>query len=150
MSIILKSLYLYGMSIFVKPKPSSLELADFFQHKVITDDHWNNKTDGTVLIEFFDVNDIKKENKIGYISYRVKVGQVGLFFLDKEYRNRGLGKQILTQVIEDMKNYGVTEIWAVTTENHPFWSNVYNKSFSFYEYKQLHPTVTGTGYKMRI
>jgi GNAT superfamily N-acetyltransferase len=112
------------------------------------DDKWNKKTDGDVQIEFY--TDIDKINKIGFISYRVKVGQVGLFRLDEEYRNRGLGKQILTQVIEDMKNHGTTEIWAVTTENHPFWSNVYNKSFSWYEYKQLHPSVTGSGYKMKI
>lgn len=146
MSILLKSLYTYGRSFFVKPSP--LVLTDFFQNKVITDDVWNNKTNGNVEIDFY--NDINKINKIGFISYRVKVGQVGLFFIDKEYQNRGLGKQILTHVIEDMKNHGVTEIWAVTTENHPFWSNVYNKSFSWYEYKQLHPTVTGTGYKMKI
>ena len=146
MSMLIKSLYMYGASIFLKPSP--LILSDFFQQTVIMDDKWNKKTDGDVQIEFY--TDIDKINKIGFISYRVKVGQVGLFRLDEEYRNRGLGKQILTQVIEDMKNHGTTEIWAVTTENHPFWSNVYNKSFSWYEYKQLHPSVTGSGYKMKI
>ena len=150
MSILLKSLYFYGMSIFVKPKPSSLLLADFFQHKVITDDNWNNKTNGNVLIDFYDVNDIKQEKKIGYISYRVKVGQIGLFFIDMKYQNRGLGKQILEHVIEDMKSHNVTEIWAVSTKNHSFWSNVFNKSFTFYDSRQLHPSVTGFGYKMKI
>jgi GNAT superfamily N-acetyltransferase len=153
MSILLKSLYLFSCTLFAKPKPLPLVLSDFYQHKVVTDDFWNKKTNGNVLIKFFDVNDvndIKQKNKIGYISYRVKVGQVGLFFLDKEYQNRGLGKQILTQVIEDMKSHNVTEIWAVTTKEHPFWSNVFNKSFSFYDSRQLHPSVTGFGYKMRI
>lgn len=87
MFIILKSLYLFSCTLFSKPKPISLVLSDFYQHKVVTDDHWNDKPNGNVSIEFFDVNDIKQENNIGYISYRVKVGQIGLFFLDNEYHN---------------------------------------------------------------
>ena len=150
MSNLLKSLYLFSCTLFSKPKPLPLVLSDLYQHKVITDDDWNNKTNGNVLIEFFNVNDMKQENKIGYISYRVKVGQIGLFFIDKEYQNRGLGKQILTQVIEDMKLNNVTEIWAASTKDHPFWSNVFNKSFTFYDSRQLHPSVTGFGYKMKI
>jgi hypothetical protein len=73
---------MYGLSLFIKPSP--LILSDFFQHKVITDDNWNNKTNGNIQIDFY--NDIDKINKIGYISYRVKVGQVGLFFINKEYQ----------------------------------------------------------------
>jgi GNAT superfamily N-acetyltransferase len=80
----------------------------------------------------------------------LKLVKLDYFFINKEYQNRGLGKQILTQVIEDMKAHNVTEIWAVSTINHPFWSNVYNKSFSWYESKQLHLSVTGFGYKMKI
>ena len=75
MSIILKSLYLYICTLLYanpKPQPQPLlltlpqplphNLSDFYQYKVITDNHWNNKI-----------------NKIGYI---------GLFYIDKEYHNR--------------------------------------------------------------
>ena len=144
--MLIKSLYLYGLSLFVKPKP--LNLTDFTQVKVIKDDHWNKIPESDIRIDFYDK--LKNDTYAGYISYRAAVGQVGLFFLEKDYRERGLGKQILSQTIEDMKNFETTEIWAVSTENHSFWSNVYNKSFSWYEYKQLHPSVTGSGYKMNI
>jgi hypothetical protein len=48
------------------------------------------------------------------------------------------------------KSHNVTEIWTVATQDHPFWSNVFNKSFTFYDSRQLHPSVTGSGYKMKI
>lgn len=143
-----KDLYLFSCTLFKKPKPIPLNLSDFYQHKVIKDDSLNNKPDGGVLIDFY--SDFNKTNKIGYISYRVKVGQNGLFFIDKEYQNRGLGKQILSQVIDDMRANNVTEIWAVTTREHPFWSNVFNKSFHWYDSRQLYPSVSGFGYKMKI
>jgi hypothetical protein len=41
-------------------------------------------------------------------------------------------------------------ILTVTSQDHPFWSNVFNKSFSWYDEYKLHPTVTGAGYKMKI
>jgi len=127
-----------------------LELKNFTQIKTITDDvHNNNLPNGYITIKLYD----KLNNNMyaGYISYRVYIGQVGLFVLEKEYRDRGLGKQILSQTIEDMKNHNASHIWAVTIDdNHPFWSNVLNKSFQWYDIKQLHPTVTGCGYKMKI
>jgi len=49
-----------------------------------------------------------------------------------------------------MKEFNTTHVWAVTTDDHPFWSNVYNKSFQWCEWKKLHPSVTGSGYKMEI
>ena len=54
MSILLKSLYLFSCTLFAKPKPLPLVLSDFYQHKVIKDDLWNNKPDGDVLIDFFN------------------------------------------------------------------------------------------------
>ena len=50
--------------------------------------------------------------------------------MKEKYQNRGLGKQILAKVIYDMKANNISEIWAVTTDDHPFWSNVWNKSFT--------------------
>ena len=148
MSLLLKSLYLTCLSLFAKPKPLPLNLSDFKQVKVIKDDYWNNIPESDIRIVFYDK--LTNDTYAGYISYRAAVGQVGLFFLEKDYRERGLGKQILTQTIEDMKKFGTTDIWAVTIDDHPFWSNVFNKSFKYYEMKQLHPSVTGSGYKMQI
>jgi GNAT superfamily N-acetyltransferase len=131
------------------PNPIPLILSNFTQIKVINNDNNdNNYNYNKIRINYYDK--LNNNTYAGYISYRPTVGQVGLFFLEKSYQNRGLGKQILLQTIEDMKKYNTTEIWAVTTENHPFWSNVFNKSFSWYEYEQLHSSVTGSGYKMKI
>ena len=49
-----------------------------------------------------------------------------------------------------MNEFNTTHIWAVTLENHEFWSNVFNKSFQWHDMKELHPSVTGSGYKMKI
>jgi N-acetylglutamate synthase-like GNAT family acetyltransferase len=82
------------------------------------------------------------------IRYKLFVGQIGLFYIDKEYRNCGLGKQILDKVIMDMEDYGVEEVWAVTSKNHEFWSNVYKKSFTYKD--PVHSTVRGSGYICKI
>ena len=73
--------------------------------------------------------------------------QIGLFYIDEKYRNIGLGKAILDNVIKDMKENNITQVWAVTSKDHPFWHNVYNKGFRYYD-KNLHPSVTGYGYKL--
>ncbi len=105
-------------------KPMKLE--DFKEIRTVTDDNWNKIKNGNINLEYFD----KNNNSIGYIDYRVNVGQIGLFFItNHSYINRGLGKQILEKAIKEIKLYKVKEVWAVTTDNHPFWSNVWNKSF---------------------
>ena len=98
---------------------------------------------GGVLLEYYD-----KDVRIGYIRYYITTGQIGLFFINNEYQHRGLGKQILSKVIEDMKTYHCEEVWAVTSKNHSFWSNVYNKSFEYRD--PAHPTVGGDGYFMKL
>jgi GNAT superfamily N-acetyltransferase len=103
-------------------------------------DHFVYKKPGGILLEYYNNKDVK----IGYIRYYITTGQIGLFFIDKEYQNRGLGKQILSKVIKELKNNNCEEVWAVTTKNHTFWSNVYNKSFVPRD--PAHPTVTGDGY----
>ena len=99
---------------------------------------------GGVYLEYYNQKDVK----IGYIRYYLTTGQIGLFFLDNEYQNRGLGKQILSKVITELKENQCEEVWAVTTTNHTFWSNVYKKSF-VHRYP-AHPTVGGSGYVMDI
>lgn len=104
---------------------------------------WVKNKPGGVLLEYYD-----KDIRIGYIRYYITTGQIGLFFIENEYQHRGLGKQILSKAIEDMKTNNCEEVWAVTSTNHPFWSNVYNKSFVYRN--PAHPTVGGNGYFMKL
>lgn len=121
--------------------PSLLTLSNLTQTRVCSHDEWNNIADSEFTVNFFH-----KETDIGYIRYRAGVGQIGQFYLEKSYRGRGLGKQILQQTIRHMHEFNQTHVWAVTSHNHPFWSNVFNKSFQWRESGQLHPSVSGYGY----
>lgn len=135
--------------IFTKPlQPVRLDISNFRQEKMIDNDCYNGISNNRIIIKFYDNN---KDNRyVGFITYRINNGQIGLFSIEETYQNRGLGKQILLQTIEDMKKNNITEIWAVALQGHPFWSNVFNKSFQWYEENQLHPSVRGHGYKMKI
>jgi len=105
---------------------------------------FKNRKPGGILLEYYNYDDVK----IGYIRYYITTGQIGLFFLDDEYQNRGLGKQILSKVIEELEANHCEEVWAVSTTNHSFWSNVYQKAFVFR--KPAHPIVGGNGYFMKL
>src|SRR5579883_2530107 len=48
-------------------------------------------------------------NGIGGIRYDVKSGQIYSFQLGSEYRNQGLGKQILNKAINDMREQKLDE-----------------------------------------
>ena len=123
-----------------------LYLSNFTQLKTINNDSWNNIPNGEIHIEFYDK--LNNNRYAGFINYRNYVGQVGVFVLTEQYRNRGLGKQILTQTIKDMKEHKCTLVWAVTIQGHAFWSNVYGKKFKWAD--KLHPSVSGDGYIMEI
>jgi len=86
------------------------------------------------------------EKSIGYINYRTGTGQIGYFFINENYRNKSLGKQILLNAILDMKNNKI--VWTIASHNHPFWSNVFNKSFKYSE--RPHMSVTGSGYLLHL
>lgn len=89
--------------------------------------------------------------EIGFISYRLHTEQIGLMQLDATYRNQGIGKRMLTTAISNIKRYGTTNVvFAFTSQDHPFWSNVYNNSFSWRAMGQLHWSITGHGYIMPI
>ena len=137
------TLRLATISTLIKPLP--LNFTDIKQVKLISNDTWNNIPFGYYNVEFYSF-----DKKIGTITYRIGTGQIGLFYIDTEYRNKGYGKKILTQVISDMQKYNTTHIWAVTSKNHPFWSNVFNASFKWYDSGELHTSVKGYGYKMKI
>ncbi len=147
-------------------KRTKLDIKNFKEVKIKIDDTWNKVKNGETWVYYYeknfdtsklaidtiknrhDLENICYKNCIGYINYRTGTGQIGLFYINKKYQNRGLGKQILKKVMIDLKEHNNKTLWAVTSENHPFWSNVYAKSF---EYKiRLHPSVTGSGYLLNL
>lgn len=94
---------------------------------------------GGVMVEYYNGDD-----KVGYIRYYITTGQIGLFFINKPYQKRGIGKQILLKIIKELKENNCDECWAVTTEGHSFLSNVDDQSFTYRD--PVQPTVTGGGY----
>lgn len=141
------AIFVAGLIYLCKPNENKekLNLEQYREEVTINDDDWNKIPNGEIVRRYYD-----NENKeIGMISYRHIVGQIGLFFIwDDKYRNRGLGKQILNRAINDMRNNKTTSVWAITSENHTFWSNVFNKSFQWK--KRPHSSVTGSGYLMLL
>lgn len=135
---------LWKKNIFAKNILSPLHINDFKERKIVTNDTWNKIDNGSIKLKYYDEFNIE----IGYITYKLHVGQIGIFVFDKKYRNRGLGKQILLKVIKDMKSNQVKEVWTVTRDDHPFWSNVFNNSFI--KRDSVHMSVSGSGYFMKI
>jgi hypothetical protein len=142
----------------IKPKP--LDISMFNEIRIVRDDKWNKVTDGEISLCYFDKSydtsllditnvDETQFKSVAYINYRIGTGQIGLFFINKhDYQNRGLGKQILLSVINEMRLNNRKSVWAITSYEHPFWSNVFNKSFI--KSKRPHLSVTGSGYVMRL
>ena len=136
------------------PPPIPLQINDFKEKRYVSSETPLSHPDyhdlfvhgkpGGIMLEYYN----KKYEKIGYIRYYITTGQIGLFFIDKEYQNRGLGKQILSKVIDELEANHCEEVWVVSTDNHPFWSNVYNKSFT--HRKPAHRSVGGSGYYMKL
>jgi hypothetical protein len=129
-----------------------LKLGDF-DEKITTRYYiWENEThyDSTRRTYFTKTNQPKE---IGYIQYNKCSGEIELFFIyhqkSYQYTNKGLGKQILKVAIDDIKDYNSSDIvWAVTTKDHPFWSNVWNKSFTYAD--PVHKKLMCDGYLMEI
>jgi len=77
-------------------------------------EYFVNRKPGGILLEYYD-----KDKRIGYIRYYITTGQIGLFFIDKEYQNRGLGKQILSKVIEELHLFSFQ-----TPIKNIYWNNI--------------------------
>lgn len=136
--------YIFPVSLFIKRK-TPLDINNFeecrynsYEKSELTDYFVNNKPGG-IMLEYY-----QEDRRVGYIRYYITTGQIGLFFIEKPYQNRGLGKQILTKVIKELQENNCDECWVVTTKGDNFWSNVYNKSFTYRD--PAHSSVTGNGY----
>lgn len=84
---------------------------------------------------------------IGEINFRHTNGQIGILVIDEKYRNLTIGTQLLKKAREDIiKNGTAKEIWAVTSKEHQYWSNIPGMKWREPAYK----TVTGSGYYVNI
>lgn len=114
----------------------------------VSDDEWNNVKEGNVRRTYFTKG--IRPTELGYIDYRVATGQIGLFFIyDKKYHNNGLGKQMLTRAIDDIRTHGTAStVWGVTEYTHPCFKNMWGGIATWQ--KPAHNSVTGTGYSIDL
>ena len=129
--------------------PQSLSLTlDFNEVIHGSDDEWNNVPGGNIRRTY--LTKTTPPTVIGYIDYRVATGQIGLFFIhDEAYCHNGLGKQMLTRAITDIRTHGTaTTVWGVTSQNHPCFSNIWNKRAVWKN--PAHFSVTGDGYPIEL
>ena len=84
----------------------------------------------------------KRHKEIGYIEYKPHIGKICLFFITNErYQNRGLGTQILDNVIDDFRKHQIKRVWLVTNKcPHPFWER---NGFSYTEHPDSSVTMHG-------
>ena len=130
---------------FSKHQPP-LYLSDFYEKRTVKDDNWNIIKNGEITLEYFkDKDDIKP---VAMIRFRPGVGQIGIIGIwEKSYRRKGLGKQMLAKAINEIDEWGMVDtVWAISTKDHPFWSNVFNKAFV---YKSLANYNCGYYYKFK-
>jgi len=98
---------------------------------------------GTKIIDIYS-----EEKNIGLVQYNNLTGEIGMLLIHETFRNMGLGKFILKNIIDEMKVHEIKEVWAISNKKHNFWSNVNNKSFSFRS--PVHSTTKHGGFYMRL
>ena len=98
---------------------------------------------GTKIIDIYS-----EEKNIGLVQYNNLTGEIGMLLIHETFRNMGLGKFILKNIIDEMKVHEIKEVWAISNKKHNFWSNVNNKSFLFRS--PVHSTTKHGGFYMRL
>ena len=138
----------YRLKFKMVPK---LELLNFKQVQLIYND---NDPKSYCRTEFFDKSNDKY---VGMIIYRLASGEICNFHIIDEYRYQGLGKQIIKQTINHMKEYNTPYIWVDMNKRlnkmHYFWSNVKIDETNFKwcdENKLFNTSQNGTGYQMKL
>jgi hypothetical protein len=155
MNSIISNLYKYLPKIIRREfiELPKLELSNLKQTQLIYN---NNDPKSYCRVEFSDKSNDKY---VGVIVYRLASGEISNFHIMDEYRYQGLGKQIITQTINHMKEYNTPYIWVGSNKRldklHYFWSNVVidRKNFKWCdgdENKLFNTSLNGTGYQMKI
>jgi hypothetical protein len=98
---------------------------------------------GEIVVHYYDNNE-----NFGLSQHNINTGEIGMIIINREYRGKSLGKQIVTNIIEDMKVNKVKEVWVKAPHNHDFWANVFNKSFTFRA--PISPEKDSRGYFMKL
>lgn len=89
-----------------------------------------------------------EEESIGLVQYNINTGEIGMMIIHQKFRNIGLGKYILNNIIDEMKINNIKEVWAISNKKHEFMRNVNNKSFT-YRYP-VHPTTIHGGFYKKL
>ena len=122
----------------IYPK-EKLNLSDFYQIRIVIDDTYNKVKDGNIWLCYFDKkypidtidtklikdrDDVEKiaHKSIGYVSYKVTTGQIGLFFIKKDYQieREIVINQPKTEVfnyIKSLRNQDNFSKWATMDPN---------------------------------
>ena len=121
----------------------SINYDNLFEIRKVSDDEHNNVKNADIWCTYYYMN-----KEIGYINYRISVGQIGHFWLDPEFRNKGIGKEIFKNIIKEMKYNNLSEVWCVCSKDNVFWKNVFNQKMIWKD--PVHKSVTGHGYILKI
>lgn len=70
---------------------------------------------------------------VSLINYNISNGEIIYINVNEKFRSNGIGKKMLYDCINDMKQNNINNIYCFTYKNHPFWSNIiYPNKFNFY------------------
>ena len=128
------------LNIYNKPYWS---LKDFTVKRTLRNDMWNGLENSQVHYDLYDTNG----KCVGCSSIRLATGQMCSTRLDEEYRGCKIGYELIKLATYDKIIYdNTTELWAVTTPNHPFWSKLPNARWC----KPAGPNVIGSGFKFDL
>ena len=133
-------------------KVPSLDLNTYRIHSRCLYDPYNKVPDGIKdyeIMQAYDNEDNNKQQRIGHMLIRPFNGQISSIFLEKDYRGRNLGRQLLRLAYEDMCVEGSAKtMWMVTDENHSFWSSIPGMTWSGNE--PVHHSLLGRGYYVNL
>lgn len=77
----------------------------------------------------------KRNRIICKIIYGTKSGSIEMISVENKYKGRGLGKQMLIDALQDMRNNCLNQAYAIAKRNHPFWNNIFKRAFKVNETK---------------
>ena len=138
-------LYYLQKQIMSKPTLSNTKLLieDYTQIRRVT----TNLNE--IVIDFYDNN-----INVGFVQYYINTGQIGMIMVHKPYRNKGLGKQIISDAIHQIKvsnrfnSQFNNEVWLIASKTHDVWTNIYKGKFSYRN--PIQPNLLNGGFYMKV